>query len=339
MANRDYYGNNVPLDLVGEQESRQFPHTQTQTQIQSQDSRSNLSQVSDQDTDNPMPAPNTTQHPPYEQDQTQLRDPANPEYGSNSAEGEKGLGSTIVGGAGGAFVGHEVGKKSEHGILGTIGGAIAGAIAANIASHAVKDHGQDHGHNQGTLRFIIRVAENLQDFDTVTDGSLENEAFARVRINIILQAVLRERRPFAASQARTLHLGFETPMSITLSQTVVISGKADYSLWYTSHEDRAHQLIIVEAKKARHVTSGLPQLLGYMGAVQLARRTAQKSNIAVFGVLTDAYQWDFVRVHNDGKYSLITFRWNAGQSQKIWDILNWMVAYAEVQSPLCSELS
>ncbi|KAE8165420.1 hypothetical protein BDV40DRAFT_297449 [Aspergillus tamarii] len=183
------------------------------------------------------------------------------------------------------------------------------------------------------------LAEDLEHLDTVTDGSLENEALARARINIILQAVLKARKPFAPPQARTLLLGFETPMSITLSQMVVTSGEADYSLWYTSHNDRAHQLIVVEAKKARHVTSGLPQLLGYMGAVQVARRTAQKPNIAVFGVLTDAYQWDFVRLHNDGKYSLITFRWNAGQSQKIWDILNWMVACAEVQSPLGSEVS
>ena len=112
---------------------------------------------------------------------------------------------------------------------------------------------------------IIGVVEDLNDLDIVTEGSLENEALSRVRINIILQAVLRERRLVAPPQARAMHLGFETPMSIGLSQMVVASGEADYSIWYTSHKSQAHQLIIVEAKKARHVTSGLPQLLGYMG--------------------------------------------------------------------------
>ncbi|KAE8139255.1 hypothetical protein BDV38DRAFT_281420 [Aspergillus pseudotamarii] len=138
MANRDYYGNNVPLDLVGEQESRQFLHTQTR--IQSPDAQSNLSPSSNQDTHNPSPAPSTTQHTTYEQDQTQWRDPASPEYGSHSAEGEKGLGSTIVGGAGGAFVGHEVGKKSEHvmrskimdRIMDKIKGTVKGTIMATI---------------------------------------------------------------------------------------------------------------------------------------------------------------------------------------------------------------
>ncbi|KAK6811501.1 hypothetical protein RU639_012693 [Aspergillus parasiticus] len=147
MANREYYGNNVPLNLVGEQESRQFAHPRTQ--IQSSDSQSSFGQFPNQNEHNLPSAPNTTQNLPYEQDQTQWRDPTNPEYGPNGEEGEKGLGSTLVGGAGGAFVGHEVGKKSDHGVLGTIGGAIAGAFAANLASNAVKNHGNDHGNNYG----------------------------------------------------------------------------------------------------------------------------------------------------------------------------------------------
>ncbi|KAB8199957.1 hypothetical protein BDV34DRAFT_230753 [Aspergillus parasiticus] len=132
MANREYYGNNVPLNLVGEQESRQFAHPRTQ--IQSSDSQSSFGQFPNQNEHNLPSAPNTTQNLPYEQDQTQWRDPTNPEYGPNGEEGGKGLGSTLVGGAGGAFVGHEVGKKSDHGVLGTIGGAIAGAFAANLAT-------------------------------------------------------------------------------------------------------------------------------------------------------------------------------------------------------------
>ncbi|KAK4989255.1 hypothetical protein LTR50_003361 [Elasticomyces elasticus] len=44
-----------------------------------------------------------------------------------AAEGEKGLGATLVGGAGGAFLGHELGG----GPLGLIGGLIAGAVGAN----------------------------------------------------------------------------------------------------------------------------------------------------------------------------------------------------------------
>ncbi|OGM50993.1 hypothetical protein ABOM_000051 [Aspergillus bombycis] len=38
------------------------------------------------------------------------------------------------------------------------------------------------------------MVEDLKDLDFVTEGSLKNEALSSVRINIILQAVLRERR-------------------------------------------------------------------------------------------------------------------------------------------------
>jgi len=44
------------------------------------------------------------------------------------ADGERGLGSTLIGSAGGAFVGHKLGG----GPLGTIGGLVAGAIGANV---------------------------------------------------------------------------------------------------------------------------------------------------------------------------------------------------------------
>ena len=46
------------------------------------------------------------------------------------ADGERGLGSTLIGGAGGAFLGNKMGG----GALGTIGGLIAGAVGANMLS-------------------------------------------------------------------------------------------------------------------------------------------------------------------------------------------------------------
>ncbi|KAL4784045.1 hypothetical protein BJX76DRAFT_233530 [Aspergillus varians] len=46
------------------------------------------------------------------------------------AEGERGLGSTLLGGAAGSFLGHKMGG----GALGTVGGAVAGAVGMNAAS-------------------------------------------------------------------------------------------------------------------------------------------------------------------------------------------------------------
>ncbi|GAB7354616.1 hypothetical protein MBLNU459_g5054t2 [Dothideomycetes sp. NU459] len=47
---------------------------------------------------------------------------------SNLSEGERGLGASLLGGASGALLGHEMGG----GALATIGGLIAGAIGANV---------------------------------------------------------------------------------------------------------------------------------------------------------------------------------------------------------------
>ncbi|KAL2847380.1 hypothetical protein BJX68DRAFT_268247 [Aspergillus pseudodeflectus] len=140
MSNRDYYGDNVPVGLA-------------------------------QNTTSTHPAMNSTTQPgsdqkveQYKQPQTQWGDECRSDaYEPNSklntlpegeGEGERGLGSTVVGGAGvrvdlsspplhldylpravlhrdpashlqGAFIGHKVGKKSDHGTLGAIGGAVA----------------------------------------------------------------------------------------------------------------------------------------------------------------------------------------------------------------------
>ncbi|KAJ6031005.1 hypothetical protein N7540_001737 [Penicillium herquei] len=53
--------------------------------------------------------------------------------GPGGAEGDRGLGSTLVGGAAGGFAGHQMGG----GFLGTAGGAILGAVGMNMATHEV----------------------------------------------------------------------------------------------------------------------------------------------------------------------------------------------------------
>ncbi|KAM6483692.1 hypothetical protein HDV62DRAFT_333217 [Trichoderma sp. SZMC 28011] len=65
--------------------------------------------------------------------------------GSEEANGERGLGATVVGGGIGAFAA----KKSGGGLLGAIGGAAAGAIGANMLEHAYKRHERrEHRHGR-----------------------------------------------------------------------------------------------------------------------------------------------------------------------------------------------
>ncbi|KAJ6024798.1 hypothetical protein N7540_005595 [Penicillium herquei] len=50
----------------------------------------------------------------------------------NPEDSERGLGSTLIGGAGGAYVGHQMG-----GGMATAGGAMVGALGANAVSHGL----------------------------------------------------------------------------------------------------------------------------------------------------------------------------------------------------------
>lgn len=78
--------------------------------------------------------PSGHQQPPYHDPNQQYG--AQPQgygdqtHGQPGAEGDRGLGSTLVGGAGGAFVGNKLGG----GTLGTLGGALLGAVGANMIS-------------------------------------------------------------------------------------------------------------------------------------------------------------------------------------------------------------
>lgn len=57
-----------------------------------------------------------------------------PMDGSGSeAENEKGLGSTVIGGAAGGYAGHKMGG----GKLATVAGAAVGAVGMNMATHAM----------------------------------------------------------------------------------------------------------------------------------------------------------------------------------------------------------
>lgn len=57
-----------------------------------------------------------------------------------AGEGEKGLGATLIGSAGGGFLGHQLGG----GALGTIGGMIAGAVGANVLENKHEKYASPH---------------------------------------------------------------------------------------------------------------------------------------------------------------------------------------------------
>ncbi|CEO58931.1 hypothetical protein PMG11_03623 [Penicillium brasilianum] len=95
--------------------------------------------------DQPRYTPSASPHPPSvrvsDADQQHYRgDETHPSNHDADAEGERGIGSSLAGGAAGYYFGH----KKNHGLLGAIGGAIVG----NFLEDKLKDSGRhSHGHH------------------------------------------------------------------------------------------------------------------------------------------------------------------------------------------------
>ncbi|CAK7565266.1 MAG: hypothetical protein SEPTF4163_003179 [Sporothrix epigloea] len=70
--------------------------------------------------------------------------PAPGAVGYDGQTDERGLGATLVGGAGAGWAAHHAGG----GTLGTIAGAVAGAIGANVIEHFVEKKRDEKHHNQ-----------------------------------------------------------------------------------------------------------------------------------------------------------------------------------------------
>lgn len=94
----------------------------------------------------------------------------------------------------------------------------------------------------------------------------------------------------------------ETQVDAKTKDGACISGRADWVLGYADDKARLHEmLLVVEAKRPHQVGAALSQLLIYLAGVQQARSKAEKENVTVFGIATDAIEYRFVMLRSDRK--------------------------------------
>ncbi|KAL1980441.1 hypothetical protein VTN96DRAFT_4167 [Rasamsonia emersonii] len=95
----------------------------------------------------PSPSPHP-QPPQYDPNNPQHQQPPPPPAGEsapadpNAPEGERGLGSSLLGGAAGYYIGH----KHNHGLLGAVGGALLGNFIGDKLEKKHHEHGHGHHH-------------------------------------------------------------------------------------------------------------------------------------------------------------------------------------------------
>jgi hypothetical protein len=210
------------------------------------------------------------------------------------------------------------------------------------------------------------LEESIARIYSVTNGGSQNEAFSRTILDQILICSLyeegyrsdqqpkqvKDEGPSSVSHAHPptsdtsmqeedpakLELLHEMPLSRLVThqgETKLLTGFADYSVWYDSPKKKtlATNFVIIEAKRQYQTDAALPQLTAYMGIVYTTRKEESKENCVVYGASSDGRVFRFCRIDNDGVF--VTSRlleWEFDKDQ-IYSIMRSLLRAAALSSP------
>jgi hypothetical protein len=135
-----------------------------------------------------------------------------------------------------------------------------------------------------------------------------------------------------------LELLHEMPLSklvVHEGESKLLSGFADYSIWYDSATKKtmATNLLIIEAKRFGGTDYALSQLVAYMGIVHSTRKEEQKENSVVYGIVSDGRVFRFCRIDNGGIFTKsFLMEWEERPDQ-ILSIIRSIIRAAGLSSP------
>lgn len=136
-----------------------------------------------------------------------------------------------------------------------------------------------------------------------------------------------------------LELQHETPILrhvIHNGETKLLSGSADYSIWYESATKNtlATNLLIIEAKRRFATDLALPQLVAYMGVIHTCRKEELKQNSIIYGAASDGVAFRFCCIDSDGVWVMSKLlEWDMGDAGRIYSIFRSLIRAAALSSP------
>ena len=181
-------------------------------------------------------------------------------------------------------------------------------------------------------------------------SSKSNEAYCRTIIDQILIGAMYEEShhrsqslghdTISEEDPAILQLQLETTLQLEVTyrhEKRLLSGVADYTVWYESVEkDRlATNLVIIEAKRQHDTDMALSQLAAYMSIVHTSRKQAVRQNSTIFGVASDGAGFRFCRIDNNSTWAISTLlEWDITQHrEKIFSIFRELIRTAALSSP------
>lgn len=192
------------------------------------------------------------------------------------------------------------------------------------------------------------LSDNIDRILAVTSETHQtNEAFSRTIIDQILVSAIYEENHTQTAQQRplpqsedpaVLELQHETRLQrqvIYAGETRLLSGYADYTVWYDSQKraNLATNLIIIEAKKNDSTDTCLGQLTAYMGVVHAYRKDEHKQNSVIYGAASDGFSFRFCRIDNESNWSRSRLlEWGMGDKSRIYSVFRSLIRIAALSS-------
>jgi len=208
------------------------------------------------------------------------------------------------------------------------------------------------------------LEDNFVRISSITnERRMDNEAFSRTILDQILISALYEESNKKLNQQpesegsnhahfpgpdtsehedpAKLELLHETRLSKVVNhkgRTRLLSGFADYSVWYESvaKQTMATNLLIVEAKRQYHTDAATAQLICYMGIVHSARKEESRDNCTVYGSASDGKAFRFCRIDNDGVFRVSSLLEWRDAKERIFYIMRHLLRAAALLSPTTS---
>ena len=169
------------------------------------------------------------------------------------------------------------------------------------------------------MKADVLKATVIKDLKTSDYASVrQDESFCRTVLDLLILDRLRHLKD--KDTFHRLQVSAEVPVSIRMTDIYgnqeIVKGRADWALGYgTQKSDTGAILLVIEAKPYENAAVGMPQLLVYMAAVYEARRSQDRTNKSVFGMVSDSKEFRFCLLDENKKFSTTrTFTWVMEQS-------------------------
>jgi hypothetical protein len=95
-------------------------------------------------------------------------------------------------------------------------------------------------------------------------------------------------------------ISVEIPNRSVPKSKFLVSGRADWTMGYSSKNEDGALLVAVEAKQRSEFGAGESQLIAYLAILRENRRRAGKTNIITQGFYSDGTRFGFVCIKDDG---------------------------------------